>query len=136
MGRWVNLSVGDFTFLGRIEAQLLAPLAIGDCVVINDGVRILTGTHDIDSSDFRSICRRVTVGNYAWICTGALILPGVQIGDGAVVAAGAVVSRDVPPYAVVAGNPARLIKSRKDRRFEYRPTEFRSCFEAWINKPW
>jgi virginiamycin A acetyltransferase len=54
------------------------------------------------------------VGNDVWIGYQAMIMPGVQIGDGAIVAAGAVVSRDVPPYGIVAGNPARLVRSRFD----------------------
>lgn len=56
----------------------------------------------------------VTIGNDVWIGARAIILSGVTIGDGAVIGAGAVVPRDVPPYAVVAGNPARLIRYRFD----------------------
>lgn len=54
------------------------------------------------------------VGNDVWIGYGAMIMPGVRIGDGAIVAAGAVVSKDVPPYGVVAGNPARVVRARFD----------------------
>lgn len=52
------------------------------------------------------------IGSDAWICTGALLISGVTVGDGAIVAGGAVVTRDVPPYAVVGGNPARVISYR------------------------
>lgn len=55
----------------------------------------------------------VTVGDDVWIGQRALILPGVSIGTGAIVAAGSVVTRDVPPFAVVAGNPAKVIKDRR-----------------------
>ncbi|HEY4919755.1 MAG TPA: DapH/DapD/GlmU-related protein [Xanthobacteraceae bacterium] len=55
---------------------------------------------------------RVTIGHDAWIGHGAIVLPGRRIGDGAVIAAGAVVTKDVAPYAIVAGNPARLIRPR------------------------
>ncbi|ATX78634.1 transferase hexapeptide (six repeat-containing protein) [Mariprofundus aestuarium] len=58
----------------------------------------------------------VAIGNDVWIGTGALILSGVTIGDGAVVGARAVIAKDVPPYAIVAGNPQQLIKYRFDRR--------------------
>lgn len=54
------------------------------------------------------------VGNDVWIGDGALVMPGIRIGDGAIVGAGAVVAADVPPYAVVAGNPARVVKMRFD----------------------
>jgi virginiamycin A acetyltransferase len=54
------------------------------------------------------------VGNDVWIGYQAMIMPGIQIGDGAIVAAGSVVSRDVPPYGIVAGNPARLVRTRFD----------------------
>jgi phosphonate metabolism protein (transferase hexapeptide repeat family) len=55
---------------------------------------------------------RVILGNDVWIGHGAIILPGRRIGDGAVVAAGAIVTKDVPAYAIVGGNPARVIKAR------------------------
>lgn len=56
----------------------------------------------------------ITIGNDVWIGAGAIILQGVAIGDGAVVGAGSVVTKDVPPYGIVAGNPARLLKYRFD----------------------
>ncbi len=59
-----------------------------------------------------STVRKVVIGHDVWIANGAFILPGVTIGHGAVIAARAVVTKDVPPYAIVAGNPARVIKKR------------------------
>ncbi len=73
-----------------------------------DSVKAKFSTHAREPS------RRVTVGHDVWIGHSAIVLPGVQIGDGAVVGAGAVVTRAVPPYAIVAGNPARLIRYRFD----------------------
>lgn len=135
-GKPSRLTIGDGTFIGKCFIQLHANVQIGRNVVVNDEVTILTGTHDIGSPIFLQINKPVTIEDYAWVCTGATLLPGVTIGRGAVVAAGAVVSMDVPSYVVVGGNPARHIKDRPKTDFTYRPTEFRACIEAWIKKPW
>lgn len=72
-----------------------------------------TGTRWTDKRHFEEY-KRVTVGNDVWVGSRAMIMGGVRIGDGAVVAAGAVVTKDVPPYAIVGGVPARVIKYRFD----------------------
>jgi maltose O-acetyltransferase len=59
--------------------------------------------------------RSVTIGNDVWIGTRSIILPGVTLGDGCIIGAGSVVTRSVPPFAVAAGNPARVIRQRGDR---------------------
>lgn len=61
----------------------------------------------------------VEIGPYAWICSRSIILPGIKIGEGAVVASGAVVTKDVPPYAVVGGVPARVIGQRERKDYDY-----------------
>lgn len=75
---------------------------------------ILTLGHDPHSADFSDKGGNVVIGDRAWIGYRAIVLPGVSIGEGAVIAAGAVVSRDVPPYAIVAGSPARQIGHRTE----------------------
>ena len=131
-GNGALLTIGHGSFVGRVDIQLLAEVRIGDNVVINDGVRILTGSHDVDSPVFAATTGRVDVGSSAWICTGALLLPGVSIGEAAVVAAGAVVTKDVPARAVVAGNPARIVKMRRVEKIVCRPNMLRACYEAWV----
>lgn len=131
-GPWENLQLGSGSFVGMAEIQTHAPVSIGSNVVVNDGVRLLTGTHLVDGPSFEQVNRPIVIDDYAWICTGAMILPGVRIGRGAVVAAGAIVSKDVEPLSVVAGNPARLVKKRADRLFCYRPNLLRACYEAWL----
>jgi len=126
------LSVGNGSFVGRAQIQLLAEVVIGDKATINDGVRILTGSHDVDSPSFASSQGRVTIGSSAWICTNALILPGISVGKAAVVAAGAVVTRDVPDRAVVAGNPAKIVKMRGIEELTCAPNMLRACYEAWL----
>ena len=79
---------------------------------ISSHVKLITGSHDIDDPDYTADFRPIKIGHHCWIGTGAIILQGVTIGDGAVVAAGAVVTKDVPPYTVVGGVPAKTICSR------------------------
>ncbi len=87
-------------------------LVIGDNVSISAEVCILTADHDVNSPDFAGRTRGVRIGDYAFIGTRAMVLPGVEIGRGAVVAAGSVVTRDVPELTIVAGCPAKQIGVR------------------------
>jgi acetyltransferase-like isoleucine patch superfamily enzyme len=100
-------------------------LTIGDYVNVSAGVWLLTDSHDMNDPLFREVLAPVRVGNHAWIGSRALVLPGVTIGEGAVIAAGAVVTQDVEPYTVVGGVPARPIGARdrnvKPRSPVYRP---------------
>lgn len=89
-------------------------LSIGDNVNISEGVMILSLQHDVESPDWSAQGGPVTIGDYAFIGARAIILPGVQIGRGAVVAAGAVVTHDVAPLSIVGGVPARQIAIRPD----------------------
>lgn len=96
----------------------------GDDVSIGPETAILTLGHDPQSPEFSDKGGEVVIGDRAWICFRSIILPGVTIGEGAVVAAGAVVSRDVEPYNIVAGAPAKPVGIRnKDLRYscEYSP---------------
>ena len=91
-----------------------AKVSIGDDVLLGPGVQIYTVTHPLDAAQRKTGLEKgvaVTIGNSVWVGGGAIILPGVSIGEGAVVAAGAVVTKDVPAYVVVAGNPAKVIKT-------------------------
>lgn len=90
-----------------------AYIVIGDHCALGPRVRILSATHDYHRLDLPDLAASVTIGHHVWIGGGATILPGVTIGNGAVVAAGSVVTRDVAPFSIVAGNPARFIKTRE-----------------------
>jgi acetyltransferase-like isoleucine patch superfamily enzyme len=94
-------------------------IVIGNNVDLTPGVRILTEQHDIDSPDYDTVKKPVVIKDHVVIGSWALILPGVEIGEGAVVGAGSVVTRNVPPYVVVAGNPA-TIKRERNRTISYR----------------
>jgi maltose O-acetyltransferase len=109
------LSVGPGCWFNvRCTLDVQAELNIGDGVRLGQEVMILTQTHEMGPSARRAgaLCARpVRIGDGAWIGARATILPGVTVGRGAVVAAGAVVVHDVPPDTLVAGVPARVIRS-------------------------
>lgn len=131
-GHLDRMQIGSDCAIGRVEIQLHAPVTIGNCVVINDGCKLLTGTHDLDSPHWELIAKPIIIEDYAWIATDAILLPGTIIGKGAVVGAGAVVSKSVPALAVVAGNPAREMRQRTEAVLNYRPSAFYALFEAWL----
>ena len=74
---------------------------------------MITGSHDIDDQDYTADFKPIHVGHHCWVGTGATVLQGVNIGDGAVVAAGAVVTKDVPPYEVWGGVSAKCIRKKQ-----------------------
>jgi maltose O-acetyltransferase len=109
-----NCIIGDSCFLDGREG-----ITFGENVNVGSHVSIYTRQHDVDSPHFDEVGAPVVVGTYAWIASHAVILPGVTIGEGAVVAAGSVVPSDVAPYTLVGGNPARVIRDR-NRDLRYR----------------
>ena len=88
---------------------------IQDGVLIGPDVRIATVNHDLEDRHHQFYFKKVTIKKNAWICIGAIICPGVTIGENSVVAAGAVVTKDVPDNVMVAGNPAKIIKHLKNK---------------------
>jgi len=89
-------------------------LTIGDNVDIAQEVNIWTMQHDYNDQQYKAVGKPVVIEDYVWIASRATILPGVKIGRGAVVASCAVVTKDVPPLAIVAGVFAKVIGTRKD----------------------
>lgn len=117
-GNGANLSIGVNSSIGR-NCQLANDVTIGEDVMMAPEVIIFSVGHETSDIELpmrlqgNSLAKPVTVGNDVWIGQRAIILPGIKIGNGAIIAAGSVVTKDVPDYAVVGGNPARVIKSRK-----------------------
>lgn len=108
-----GVTIGAHTVINReVLVDGRSGLTIGSNVSISEGVVILTLEHDPNSPTFENRGAPVTIHDRAFIGTQAMILPGVTIGEGAIVAARAVVTRDVAPYAIVAGVPARPIGER------------------------
>lgn len=87
-------------------------IVIGSHVAIAPEVCILAAGHDHRKKDLPDVAESITICDYVWIGARSIILQGVTIGEGAIVAAGSVVSKDVPPYTVVAGIPSKVIKHR------------------------
>ena len=123
-GRKVSLGPNSVINFGTLIDGRHFSVTIGANVSIGPEAAILTLGHDPQSPGFANKGGEVRIGDRAWIAYRAVILPGVTIGEGAVVAAGAVVTRDVAPFAIVAGNPARQVGTRNpelDYRLDFRP---------------
>jgi O-antigen/teichoic acid export membrane protein/acetyltransferase-like isoleucine patch superfamily enzyme len=115
-----RVSIGNGTVVNqKCLIYTSGGLIIGNNVSISAEVALITGTHDINDPGFLSDYRPIVIDDYAWIGTRAMILQGVTIGQGAVVMAGAVVTKDVEPFAVVGGVPARQITERTLRNPSY-----------------
>lgn len=127
-----NLTVGSFSFLGQTRLALHDRITIGNYVCINDGVQLLTASHDVSDPQWDHKKSPIIIEDYAWIATNAIILPGVRIGKGAVVGAGAVVSKSVNDYEIAVGNPAVIIRKKRVETLNYNPCEFLAANRAWL----
>lgn len=113
-----RMVIGDETWIGQqCFFHSAGGLTIGHNVGIGPGVRIITSAHtepprDVPVLDAPVEFKPVRIEDGADLGVGAIILPGVRVGEGAIVGAGAVVTKDVPPFAIVAGNPARVLRER------------------------
>lgn len=114
---WGNkISIGNNSGIG-INAKIRGPLSIGDNVMMGPDVIILTSNHIINSINLPMnqqgcVEKKVIIGNDVWIGARAIILPGCTIGNGVVIGAGAVVTKDIPDYCIVGGVPAKILKKR------------------------
>lgn len=116
-----SLIVGENTYIGELNNIRAAggAITIGAGCLISQNVTIVTSNHNIDKNQpiikqtWRTANNFVTIGDDVWVGANSVILPGTTIHNGAVIAAGSIVTRDVPEYAIVAGNPAKVIKYRE-----------------------
>lgn len=115
-----NISIGSYTTINKnvLLDGRGGKLQIGNCVDVAQDVNIWTMQHDYNSPQYTAVGKPVTIEDYVWIASRATILPGVTIGRGAVIACGAVVTKNVDSYAIMGGVPAKKIGERsKDLRY-------------------
>jgi acetyltransferase-like isoleucine patch superfamily enzyme len=124
-----DVEIGDFSYIGKRSQVAFAK--IGRFCSVGEDVKIGLGLHPTDlvsthpsfySNNKKSFCfsnelmvdeyKNAEIGNDVWIGTNAIVLGGVKVGDGAIIAAGAIVTKNVEPYSIVGGNPAKVIKYR------------------------
>ena len=113
-----NINIGNYVKIGE-DAYIdgSGGVEIGECSIIGPKIAILTSNHQYENSEFLPfnnimIRKKVVIDSYVWIGREVMILPGVKIGKASVVGAGSVVTKDVEPYSIVGGNPAKIIKKR------------------------
>ncbi|AMA09217.1 acyltransferase [Picosynechococcus sp. PCC 73109] len=129
-----QISVGNYSFIGKAYITTNAHISIGSHVAINDGVQILTASHIVNDPKWATLAKPIVINDFAWIATNAIILPGVNIGKGAVIGAGAVVTKNIPDYRIAVGNPAKLTNKSREKELSYNPVELIACYEAWLGK--
>ena len=108
-----NLRIGSVVAIGNgVRLYNFALIEIGSQVVVSQRVFLCTGSHDFTKVNMPLIYKNISIEDDAWIAAEAFLGSGIIVGQGAVVGARSVVVNDVPPWTVVAGNPAHLIKRR------------------------
>ena len=109
-----NLTMGDYVALDeRVLCYTVDSVVIGSQTTVSREALLCCASHDVSSRIMELVVAPITIGANAWIASRAIILPGRKVGDGAVVAAGAVVAKDIEPWTIVGGNPAKFISKRE-----------------------
>lgn len=109
-----KLEIGEWSCVGpHVEIYCKDQVKIGDNSVVSQGSYLCTASHDVNSRNMRLVTKPIVIGNGVWVAAKVIVLPGVEMADGAVAGAGSVVAKSVRTNEVVAGNPARIVSTRK-----------------------
>ncbi len=109
---WNLLCADHVAVANGVEIYNPVPMTFASHVILSQDSYVCGATHDYEDPAFPLLAYRMSFGPYAWICARALVGPGVQVGEGAILGLGAVISRDLEPWTVYAGNPAVAVKQR------------------------
>ena len=108
-----NLEMHGEASMGRgANCYCMGRIVLGERCVVSQGAHLCAGTHDYEAPNFQLVTAPITIGARAWVCTEAFVGPGVTVGEGAVIGARAVATKDMPAWTVCAGNPCRPLKPR------------------------
>ena len=111
---WLLETENTATIGPRVEVYNPGGFYLGHHAILSQDAYICGATHDYNSANFTYLKRRIVIEPYVWICAKAVVLPGVCCGEGSVLAAAAIATRDLDNWSVYAGNPAVKVKSRKN----------------------
>lgn len=108
-----NLILSDYVSLGKdVDCYSMGPIKLGTKVSISQRTFLCTGSHEIESLERKLIIEPIVVKDFAWVASECMIMPGVTIGEGAVIGARSLVTKDMPGWSVCIGHPCRVIKNR------------------------
>lgn len=112
-----NLTMGRHSCLANdVDCYAVDRVELGDFAVVSQGAHLCAASHDIADPEFRLVTGPIVLRKSAWVAAGAFIGMGVTVGEGAVVGARAVVVKDIEPWKIVVGNPARIVGVREVRQ--------------------
>jgi putative colanic acid biosynthesis acetyltransferase WcaF len=110
---WLLTAADHVTAANGAEIYNPAGITLGSHVILSQESYLCGATHDYNDPKFPLLAYQMTLGPYAWICARASVLPGVNVGEGAVLGLGAIATRELQPWTVYSGNPAQPIRERQ-----------------------